>query len=97
MYKEWVTRPIPPPELLPKVMTPTWGKEDHFTEQDLADWRKDIKSTWLGHACFLVEFPCPPGSTTRGPRVLFDPCFDDRCSPSQCTLSCHLYASDSNF
>lgn len=33
-----------------------------------------LRATWLGHACFLVEFP-------GGLRVLFDPVFEDRCSP----------------
>ena len=35
-----------------------------------------IRATWLGHACYLVEFP-------TGLRVLFDPVFSDRCSPFQ--------------
>jgi len=33
-----------------------------------------LRVTWLGHACFLVEFP-------GGLRVLFDPVFTPRCSP----------------
>lgn len=33
-----------------------------------------IRATWLGHACYYVEFP-------SGLRVLFDPVFTDRCSP----------------
>jgi N-acyl-phosphatidylethanolamine-hydrolysing phospholipase D len=33
-----------------------------------------LRATWLGHACYLVEFP-------GGLRVLFDPVFTDRCSP----------------
>jgi len=33
-----------------------------------------LRATWLGHACYLVEFP-------SGLRVLFDPVFTDRCSP----------------
>lgn len=33
-----------------------------------------LRATWLGHACFLVEFP-------SGLRALFDPVFTDRCSP----------------
>jgi len=41
-----------------------------------------LKATWLGHACFLIEFPLPKDSQqTRGARVLFDPAFSDRCSP----------------
>jgi L-ascorbate metabolism protein UlaG (beta-lactamase superfamily) len=33
-----------------------------------------LRATWLGHACYYVEFP-------NGLRVLFDPVFTDRCSP----------------
>ncbi|KAK3049440.1 hypothetical protein LTR09_009359 [Extremus antarcticus] len=33
-----------------------------------------LRATWLGHACYHVEFP-------GGLRVLFDPVFTDRCSP----------------
>lgn len=35
-----------------------------------------IRATWLGHACYYVEYP-------SGLRVLFDPVFEDRCSPVQ--------------
>ncbi|KAJ9112690.1 hypothetical protein QFC22_006192 [Naganishia vaughanmartiniae] len=42
---------------------------------------KQIKATWLGHACFLLELPATtPGK--RGIRILLDPVFSDRCSPS---------------
>jgi N-acyl-phosphatidylethanolamine-hydrolysing phospholipase D len=33
-----------------------------------------LRATWLGHACYFVEFP-------SGLRVLFDPVFEHRCSP----------------
>lgn len=33
-----------------------------------------LRATWLGHACYYVEFP-------GGLRVLFDPVFTPRCSP----------------
>ncbi|KAJ5579843.1 N-acyl-phosphatidylethanolamine-hydrolyzing phospholipase D [Penicillium hispanicum] len=33
-----------------------------------------MRATWLGHACHYIEFP-------TGLRVLFDPVFEDRCSP----------------
>lgn len=33
-----------------------------------------LRATWLGHACFLVEFP-------SGLRILFDPVFTHRCGP----------------
>jgi L-ascorbate metabolism protein UlaG (beta-lactamase superfamily) len=35
-----------------------------------------LRATWLGHACYFVEFP-------SGLRVLFDPVFEDRCAPVQ--------------
>ncbi|KFA75766.1 hypothetical protein S40288_07895 [Stachybotrys chartarum IBT 40288] len=34
----------------------------------------NLRATWLGHACYYVEYP-------SGLRVLFDPVFEDRCSP----------------
>ncbi|KAL8636558.1 MAG: hypothetical protein Q9228_006056 [Teloschistes exilis] len=33
-----------------------------------------LRATWLGHACYFIEFP-------GGLRVLFDPVFEARCSP----------------
>lgn len=36
------------------------------------------------HSCFLIEFPSSPASPSqRGPRILLDPVFSHRCSPSQ--------------
>ncbi|KAK6827814.1 N-acyl-phosphatidylethanolamine-hydrolyzing phospholipase D [Apiospora arundinis] len=35
-----------------------------------------LRATWLGHACYYVEFP-------SGLRVLFDPVFEDCCTPFQ--------------
>ncbi|KAF1999624.1 Metallo-hydrolase/oxidoreductase [Amniculicola lignicola CBS 123094] len=34
-----------------------------------------LRATWLGHACYYVEFP-------GGLRVLFDPVFEDCCAPT---------------
>ncbi|KAK0430453.1 Metallo-hydrolase/oxidoreductase [Armillaria borealis] len=56
------------------VKTPTWSTEEEH--------QGEIKATWLGHACFLVELPFV-ASLGRGARVLFDPVFSDRCSPTQ--------------
>lgn len=33
-----------------------------------------LRATWLGHACYFVEFP-------GGLRILFDPVFSERCGP----------------
>lgn len=57
------------------VRKPDWGRNGTISE---AEYAKDIKATWLGHACFLVEFPTPSSTTStaqqpRGLRVLFDP------------------------
>ncbi|KAI9758067.1 MAG: hypothetical protein M4579_003198 [Chaenotheca gracillima] len=41
---------------------------------DRAGPPKEVRATWLGHACYFVEFP-------GGLRVLFDPVMEDRCSP----------------
>lgn len=58
---------LPPKEELLPVVRPDWGKEG-----DLSSYDSEIKATWLGHACFLVEFPsAQPGQ--RGYRVLLDP------------------------
>ena len=35
-----------------------------------------LRATWLGHSCYYIEFP-------SGLRVLFDPVFEERCSPVQ--------------
>ncbi|KAH9997975.1 N-acyl-phosphatidylethanolamine-hydrolyzing phospholipase D [Russula vinacea] len=53
------------------TQTPTWG----------AKRITDGKATWLGHACYYVELPTPPGAA-RGVRIIFDPVFSKRCSPS---------------
>ncbi|KAL5522759.1 hypothetical protein ACEPAG_8777 [Sanghuangporus baumii] len=68
--------------LIPSVR-PTWGTQ---TSLDESSNEEKIKATWLGHACFLLELPIRPATTSRpsrGARVLFDPVFSDRCSPSQ--------------
>lgn len=38
------------------------------------DQHKQLRTTWLGHACHYLEFP-------SGLRVLLDPVLEDRCSP----------------
>ncbi|KAI1402691.1 Metallo-hydrolase/oxidoreductase [Hypoxylon fuscum] len=35
---------------------------------------QNLRATWLGHACYYVEYP-------SGLRVLFDPVFEDCCAP----------------
>ena len=70
--------PIPGPEKdgsrsreLVRVRKPTWSED-----------RKDsLRATWIGHASFLVETPALNGAD-RGVRILFDPVFSERTSPS---------------
>ncbi|KAF8622424.1 hypothetical protein AX15_007029, partial [Amanita polypyramis BW_CC] len=71
-----MTYPDPNKVNLPSVQPPNW---DDYQRVDMKD---KIKSTWLGHASFMVELPAKP-SEPRGVRMLFDPIFSDRCSSSQ--------------
>jgi N-acyl-phosphatidylethanolamine-hydrolysing phospholipase D len=58
------------------TMSPTFGID--IAEQSECS----VKVTFLGHACFLLEYPSEkPGA--RGVRVLLDPVFSERCSPSK--------------
>lgn len=50
--------------------TVTVRKPDFLPSRD----SQTLRATWLGHACYFVEFP-------KGFRVLFDPVFSERCSP----------------
>ncbi|KAH9971903.1 N-acyl-phosphatidylethanolamine-hydrolyzing phospholipase D [Lactifluus volemus] len=59
--------------LIPRKV-PTWGAQRENASS--------AKATWLGHACYMVELPTPPGAS-RGVRIIFDPVFSNRCSPSQ--------------
>lgn len=64
-----VTGEIKQPDTSPptvNVVKPTW-LPNRFASPN-------IRATWLGHACYYVEYP-------SGLRVLFDPVFEDRCSP----------------
>ncbi|KAG5914443.1 hypothetical protein E4U53_004644, partial [Claviceps sorghi] len=52
------------------VRTPEWRAGRSSSSSAAAT----LRATWLGHACYYVEFP-------SGLRVLFDPVLEDRCSP----------------
>ncbi|GAA5995474.1 hypothetical protein JCM5350_004599 [Sporobolomyces pararoseus] len=82
LWKDWESHPVPPPERLPPLKTPQFTPPSSFSKPESEEWSKDIKATFLGHACFLVEFPKLP-EQERGLRVLFDPVWSHRCSPSQ--------------
>ncbi|KAK5987781.1 Metal-dependent hydrolase lscR [Cladobotryum mycophilum] len=53
------------------VVTPKWLPSRTSSSSSSPS---NLRATWLGHACYYVEFP-------SGLRVLFDPVFEDRCSP----------------
>ncbi|KAJ7090814.1 beta-lactamase superfamily domain-containing protein [Mycena belliarum] len=74
------TWPTPTKETIAQIpiQKPTWGTDPKL----VAENANKIKATWLGHACFLVELPSSTVGV-RGARILFDPVFSDRCSPSQ--------------
>lgn len=80
--KMMATKPIPKDlqTRLP-LIKPTWGLSAKGTL--LPETKEKIKATWLGHACFLVELPVRLDGVERGARILFDPVFSARCSPSQ--------------
>lgn len=53
------------------------------TSIENVDWkvgRGKVKGLWLGHASFLMAMPRAGGGDDLG--VLFDPVFEERCSPS---------------
>ncbi|KAI9507310.1 Metallo-hydrolase/oxidoreductase [Russula earlei] len=59
-----------------KVIRPDWGHPTALSSEP------NLKATWLGHASFLVEFPCVGGGLDDKPlRVLFDPIFSDCSGP----------------
>lgn len=62
-------------EELVKIREPTWGVVEDPEGQGL-------RATWIGHASWLVETP-RQASDTRGVRILCDPVFAERTSPSQ--------------
>ncbi|ETW81378.1 hypothetical protein HETIRDRAFT_474791 [Heterobasidion irregulare TC 32-1] len=76
IYNNAVHSPPVPPDIKSAIPTqaPTWGHAPGTLHA--------AKATWLGHACYLVELPAPPGAA-RGPRIIFDPVFSKRCSPSK--------------
>lgn len=93
---------LPSPEQINQIFpihVPDFGASFHANPDD-------IKATWLGHACFLVEFPKEAGQE-RGIRVLFDPVFSNRCSPfswigparytrKRACLTCPFFGGPSN-
>ena len=63
---------------------PNGTRSDELVKVCKPDWAQDhknrLRTTWIGHASFLVETPTT-GDATRGVRILFDPVFSERTSP----------------
>jgi|SRR5450432_2011534 N-acyl-phosphatidylethanolamine-hydrolysing phospholipase D len=64
-----ITGRLPFPDTSPPTVT---VQKPTFLESRTGS--QSLRATWLGHACYYVEF-------LSGLRVLFDPVFEDRCSP----------------
>src|ERR1700733_11761933 len=69
VYRPWITGRIKRPKTNPPTVPVV--KPSFLANRRASD---RLRATWLGHACYYVEFP-------SGLRVLFDPVFEDRCSP----------------
>jgi len=69
IFRRMITGKISWPDTTPPTVTVL---EPTFLPTRAAS--QSLRATWLGHACYYVEFP-------GGLRVLFDPVFEDRCSP----------------
>ncbi|KAI9844012.1 MAG: hypothetical protein M1837_005947 [Sclerophora amabilis] len=59
---------------IPLTKPPTVTVQSPTFLPDRSSSPPHLRATWLGHACYFVEFP-------GGLRVLFDPVLEDRCSP----------------
>ncbi|KXL49081.1 hypothetical protein M433DRAFT_132775 [Acidomyces richmondensis BFW] len=73
--------------LVPVPQGPNGERSDELVRVRRPDWgvnlsRSSLKATWIGHAGFLIETPAAEGAE-RGIRILLDPVFSERTSPSQ--------------
>ncbi|KAJ5610355.1 N-acyl-phosphatidylethanolamine-hydrolyzing phospholipase D [Penicillium lagena] len=59
------------PDTTPPTVSVT---KPQFLPSRTSSHSQSLRAIWLGHACYYIEFP-------TGLRVLFDPVFEDRCSP----------------
>jgi L-ascorbate metabolism protein UlaG (beta-lactamase superfamily) len=57
-----------------KTISTLKSRKPVFLPTRTAPENTKLRATWLGHACYYVEFP-------SGFRVLFDPVFEDCCAP----------------
>ncbi|KAH8197192.1 hypothetical protein TruAng_008646 [Truncatella angustata] len=71
MWSTWFgTSPFPKPENDVVAVV----KPEFLPSRTGAPGSEALRATWLGHACYYVEYP-------SGLRVLFDPVFEDHCAP----------------
>lgn len=75
---EFLPTRFPAPPAAPNDTATTTAATAAATEETPDDGSK-IRATWLGHACYYVEYP-------SGLRILFDPVFEDCCSPWPASL-----------
>ncbi|KAF2843394.1 Metallo-hydrolase/oxidoreductase [Patellaria atrata CBS 101060] len=68
LYRRFVSRTTNIPDTTPPTVPV--HKPDFLPTRETPT----LRATWLGHACYYVEFP-------SGFRALFDPVFEQRCSP----------------
>ncbi|QSZ30175.1 hypothetical protein DSL72_004695 [Monilinia vaccinii-corymbosi] len=77
MMKAKLTGNLPTPDTTPPtvpVQTPTFLPMRHSSSPSPSPSPSALRATWLGHACYYLEY-------ATGLRVLFDPVFEERCSP----------------
>ncbi|KAI0026175.1 Metallo-hydrolase/oxidoreductase [Xylariomycetidae sp. FL0641] len=63
--------PLPTPA---DAFVPVVRPEFLATRTSASPSHRKLRATWLGHACYYVEYP-------SGLRVLFDPVFEECCAP----------------
>ena len=74
-FRGMIIRRIQGKANIPDTTPPTVPvRKPNFLPSRSGPANNSLRATWLGHACYYVEYP-------SGLRVLFDPVFTDRCSP----------------
>ncbi|KAF9351874.1 hypothetical protein BGX34_000309 [Mortierella sp. NVP85] len=66
---------LPPILDLNKTLIDKLSRPEEATAAGATREQSKVATTWLGHACFLVQL--------EGVNILFDPVFSERCSPNQ--------------
>jgi N-acyl-phosphatidylethanolamine-hydrolysing phospholipase D len=84
--------------LLPsKDMKDLKGSDLAIHKPDFSQSSEDansVKATWLGHATVLLQLPSSKADPASEPiKILFDPIFSHRCSPTQYVGPSRLYSA----